>query len=388
MTAPDRLRIVVMGYIVRGPLGGMTWHYLHYVLGLLAMGHEVAYLEDSGDEEWSCYNPETSVNGPDPSYGLRYARDVFAAVGSPDIWGYYDRLTDTWHGPLAERAIETLERADVLINISGANRMRSWSRDIPVRIFIDTDPAFTQIRNLTDPERMKRSRDHNVFLTFGANTGRPECAIPDDGLGWTSTRQPIVPDLWHRSIPAAEAPYRTVMQWDSYEPLAFQGRRYGLKSHSFDGYRDLPRRVSSDMEIALGGANAPHEELLDRGWKLADPLDVAKDPWSYVSYVQGSKAEFSVAKEGYVTSRSGWFSERSAAFLTCGRPVIVQNTGFTDWLPGGAGVVPFGSPDEAEEAIEQVGSTLSHHSRAALEVADTYFRADRVLSEMIDRAMT
>ena len=72
----DRLTVLVLGYLVRGPLGGMAWHHLQYVLGLAALGHDVYFLEDSGDSERCCYDPRRGM-GSDPSYGLEFAKSTF-----------------------------------------------------------------------------------------------------------------------------------------------------------------------------------------------------------------------------------------------------------------------------------------------------------------------
>ena len=63
------MRVLVLGYIVRGPLGGHAWHHLQYVLGLERLGHDVYFLEDSDDFE-SCYDPTTHEMTIDPAFGL------------------------------------------------------------------------------------------------------------------------------------------------------------------------------------------------------------------------------------------------------------------------------------------------------------------------------
>src|SRR5258708_4750411 len=116
--AADRLRIIVMGYIVRGPMGGMAWHHLHYVLGLARLGHEVLFVEDSDDYD-SCYDPSRGVMDRDPTYGLSFAAASFQRLGLADAWAYYDAHTAQWLGPAASRAVTFGRRADILINVSG-----------------------------------------------------------------------------------------------------------------------------------------------------------------------------------------------------------------------------------------------------------------------------
>src|SRR5438128_12309505 len=99
------------------------------------------------------------------------------------------------------------------------------------------------------------------------------------------------------------------MLWDSYPAPEYCGVRYGMKSDSFSPYLDLPERAGRIFELAIGSPTAPRELLREKGWNLCDPLKPSHDPWAYQNYIQQSKAEFSVAKQGYVITRSGWFSE-------------------------------------------------------------------------------
>jgi hypothetical protein len=160
-----------------------------------------------------------------------------------------------------------------------------------------------------------------------------------------------------------------------------------MKGESFGPYLDLPGRAGPVFELALGSASAPRELLRQKGWELRDPQAVTRDPWTYRSYIAGSKAEFSVSKHGYVVSRSGWFSERSACYLASGRPVLVQDTGFTRWLPAGAGVLAFRTPEEAAAGAEQIGHRYDFHCRAARTIVEEYFDARRVLPSLIERAL-
>src|SRR5262249_7498806 len=160
-------------------------------------------------------------------------------------------------------------------------------------------------------------------------------------------RQPVVLDWLEEQAPRRESRFTTVMQWNSYPALTYDNVCYGMKSDSFMPYMDLPRRVRAHLELAVTGGATPVQALVDPGWRVVDAVETTITTRKYADYISGSKAEFSVAKQGYVTSRSGWFSERSVAYLTTGRPVVVQDTGFTRWLDAGAGVLPFATPDDA-----------------------------------------
>jgi Glycosyl transferases group 1 len=380
----ERLRIVVLGYIVRGPLGGLVWHHLQYVLGLQLLGHDVLFVEDSDDYP-ACYHPLLYQMTADPAYGLAFIRDAFEPCGLSGHWAYYDAHTQVWHGKPAEDTLAFLKTADCLLNLSGVNPLRAWFDPIPRRAFVDTDPVFTQIRHLTEPDAHSLAATHHTFFTFGENRGRPGCSMPEDGFPWQPTRQPVVLDLWSADEGNADAPWTTVMQWDSYRVRTYEGREFGMKSASFDPYRPLPTLVPETFELALGSENAPRAQLRAAGWRLCDPQSVAGTPGGYREYLRRSKGEWSVAKHGYVSSNCGWFSERSAAYLACGRPAIVQDTGFSRFFETGRGLFAFSTPEEAVEALGEASGDYARHCAAARETARRYFNASEVLTALLYR---
>lgn len=382
----DSLRILVLGYIVRGPLGGLAWHHLQYAMGLARLGHDVYFLEDSDDYP-SCYDPVRDVTDSNPSYGLKFADRVFRRVGLGDRWAYYDAHTSRWLGPAADRGAGPRDGTDLLLNLSAVNPLRSWLREVPVRALVDTDPAFTQIRHLTDRGARDRALRHNVFFSFAYNLGRPDCTVPDDGMPWQPTLQPVVLDAWPVTDGPRAGRFTSVMQWDSYPPREHGRMRYGLKSDSFRAYVDLPRRAGRVFELALGSSTAPRSELAAAGWRLRDPRPPTRDPWTYQRFIRDSKAEFAVAKHGYVASRSGWFSERSAAYLASGRPVLAQDTAFSEWLPTGIGLVGFSSFEEAVAGVDEIDRRYELHSRTAHEIVEEHFDCRKVLPSLLERAI-
>jgi hypothetical protein len=256
--------------------------------------------------------------------------------------------------------------------------------EIPVRVAIDTDPTFFQIRNLTDPQRRERAQQHTAFFSFAENINQPYSQIPDDGFPWQPTRQPIVLDAWPVTPAPAEGKFTTVMQWDSYSTREFNGVSYGMKSQSFQPYLELPLKTQATFELALGSSSAPQDLLKRNGWEICDPLAVTRTPWTYQQYIQQSKAEFSVAKQGYVIGNSGWFSERSSCYLASGRPVVVQDTGFSEWIETGAGVTAFSNPEEALAGIQEINRRYEFHCRVARAIAQEYFDSQKVLSKLLD----
>ena len=376
------LRVVVLGYVVRGPLAGFAWHHLQYVLGLARLGHDVWFVEDSDDYP-SCYDPEADATSADPSYGLRFLDDAFSRLGLGDRWAYHDAHTSTWHGRGADGAEAACRAADVVLNVSGVNPLRPWTAEAPVRVLVDTDPAFTQIRHLTDPAARERAAAHTAFATFGENLGEPDCAIPDDGFPWLPTRQPIALEAWPVTDAPADGPLTTVMQWESYPALEHDGRTFGMKSASFDAFAALPARTGETVELALGAPDEVRARLRAAGWRVSDARVATRDPWTYQRFIQRSKGELSVAKHGYASARTGWFSERSACYLASGRPVVVQDTGFSRRLGEHDGVLPFTTPDEAVEALAALGDRYTAHCAGAREAAEAHFAAERVLDDLL-----
>ncbi len=149
---------------------------------------------------------------------------------------------------------------------------------------------------------------------------------------------------------------------------------------------DLPTKTSERFMLAL--AIHPDEQkdfdaLARNGWELLDPAQVADTPLRYRDFVHASKAELGIAKSGYVAARCGWFSDRSACYLACGRPVVAQETGFSSYLPCGAGLFSFRTRDNALEMIERVSKDYARHSKAARAIADEYLESGKVLSKMM-----
>jgi hypothetical protein len=374
----------VLGYLVRGPLGGVASCWLQYLVGLMRLGHDVYFVEDSDDYP-ECYDPRTTDTGTDPTYGLEFAAQIFKRVGLQERWAYHDAHGSRWCGPCADRILDVCSSTDLLLNVGGANPIRPWLAEIPARAFVDLDPVFTQVRHLTDQAARDRALQHTAFFTVGANFGLEQSTIPDDGLPWRPTRQPVVLDHWPVTPGPSTGRLTTVMVWDAYPSVDYDGVRYGMKSASFGPYMKLPEVVVPSLELAVG--RAPHELLTSNGWSLRDAAVETRDPCAYQRYIQQSKAEFSVAKQGYVITRSGWFSDRSVAYLASGRPVLIQETGFSDWMRTGCGVLPFTCPEEAINGVEEIDRHYAFHCEAARAIAEEYFDAGKVLPGLIERAV-
>jgi hypothetical protein len=377
-------RIVVTGLIAQYPLGGLTWHYLHYVLGLARLGHEVLYLEDSG--QWP-YNPEEGGTGRSCDFNVRYLGAVMERYDMGDRWAYRFVWTGEWFGMPDDEREAFVESADLVLNVSGTLERPQELRRGGRLAYIDTDPVFTQIRLARRQRDITQRIDaHDLAFSFGEVLGSP---LPATRQVFLPTRQPIVLDEW-APAPEARDVWTTVMNWTSYRSVEWQGRTYGQKNEEFLRFLDLPARVSPvRLELALAAGKterSPYELLRRNGWEVVDPGDAAGDLDGYRQYVTSSRGEWSVAKNGYVVGHCGWFSERSACYLAAGRPVVVQDTGFGAVLPVGEGLLTFHTLDEARAALRAVEADHDRHARAARAIAEEFFDADRVLTRLLEDA--
>jgi hypothetical protein len=379
------LRIVVTGQMAQYPLGGVTWFYLHYVLGLARLGHEVWYFEDSG--QWP-YNPTADGLVEGCEYNVDYLDEVMTRFGLAGRWAYRFPWESQWFGLEEDERREVLETADLLVNVSGTLERPQEYRAVRRLAYVDTDPVFTQIKLARGQDDFRKLVDaHDVHFTYGE---RESDAVPDTGHRWLPTRAPVVLSEWSTDAEPRDA-FTTVMNWTSHNSIEFDGMQFGQKDEEFRQFIELPGLVESqELELALGsGKNQPppRDLLIHKGWNLVDPNAVCPDLDSFRTYTETSKAEWGVAKNGYVRGQSGWFSERSARYLAAGRPVVVQETGFSDVLPVGEGILPFTTLEEAARAIREVESDYDRHAAAARAIAEQHFDSNAILERLVAEAM-
>jgi hypothetical protein len=381
---PSSLRILVTGLIAAYPLGGMAWHYLQYVLGLKRLGHDVYYCEDSGRAP---YNPAEGGRTRDCSHNVDYLARIMACFGLADRWSYCFSEQGPWFGLSEKQWAAVVNSADLLINVSGSLNCPAKYRKVRRLAYVDTDPVFTQLKLARGHEGVRaRVNAHDAHFSFGESIADLQ---PTTEYHWRSTRQPVILSAWRPETPHREV-YTTVMNWTSYKSEIHGGRTYGHKDTEFLRFIALPRKAApAAFEIASAAGRfqkMPYDLLTQAGWQVVDPVIVCPDPFRYRHYVESSKAEWSVAKNGYVQGRSGWFSERSACYLAAGRPVVIQDTGFSDFLPTGEGIVPFTTLEEAVWAIQEVEGNYARHAKVARSIAAEYFDSHKVLSRLIEEA--
>src|SRR4051794_34519151 len=335
------LTILFSGMIAGDPRqGGATWAVLQYLLGFRRLGHDVLFVEPIRPSSLRPAGAKLAESA-NAGYFRQVARD-FDLVGRSAL--LLDRTTECF-GLSYPQVLEIARRANVLINVSGMLADPALLERVPVRAYLDLDPGFVQMWQAVQGIDM-RFEGHTHFLTVGQSIGQPECTVPTCGRKWVATLPPVVLEQWPMSgpEPSAGGAWTTIANWRGYGSIEHDGVLYGQKAHSLRALMDLPGRTAERLELAL--AIHPQEvhdlgALKAHGWRLVDPQAVAATPADYRRFVQGSKGEFGVAKSGYVASRSGWFSDRSACYLASGRPVVAQDTGFSQHLPTGAGLLAF-----------------------------------------------
>jgi hypothetical protein len=377
----SKLLVIVTGLMAQYPLGGVTWDYLQYILGLKRLGHDVYYIEDTG--QWP-YNPVYGGTADSCSYNVQYLANLMNRFGLADKWAYCFPWQSQWFGLPEIKRAEIIKSADIIINVSGSLQ-RPWDyRKVKILVYIDSDPVFTQVKLARGQQDFRKMIDvHDVHFSFGEAFSE---VMPVTGHNWRPTRQPVVLSEWNPGMGRRNV-FTTVMNWTSHNDVVYNGKTYGQKDVEFKRFLELPSKVAPTvLEIAVNKGKTrrtPYELLSYKGWRVVDPEKVCPDLDSYRTYIESSMAEWSVAKNGYVLGRPGWFSCRSSCYLAAGRPVVVQDTGFSTVLPVGEGILLYRTIDEAADAIYRVETNYAGHAKAAREIAEAYFDSDKVLTKVI-----
>jgi len=335
--------------------GGAAWAVLQYVLGLKRLGHDVRLIEP--------------VEQPSET-----TRRYFADVA--DGFGLVGEL-------LAEP--RQLDAFDVALNISGLLPAESIA-STPCRVYVDLDPAFNQLWQEGGINRGLEGHTH--FVTVGQAIGTDSCDIPTLGRSWIPTAPPVVLEMWPQVNAPGGGAITTVANFRGYGSVERNGTHYGQKVHSLRSLWSLPRLTGDKFALAMTVHPGEHDDLEAlkvNGWELVDPVAVAGTAAGYQRFIQSSRAEIGITKSGYVLSRCGWFSDRSACYLASGRPVVAQETGFSTFVPVGEGLFAFNDVGGAAEAFDAIREQPGRHARAAREIANEYFDSDRVLSRLLER---
>ena len=359
---------------------GSTWVPIQYMAGFERLGVEAVWVD------WL-----PSVDPQKHVHSLPYLMRRFDETASD--FGFADRYCVVYGGGRShfgmggEELQQRIAEAELLLGLSSKGIPKGTSlRQIPRRAYIDVDPGFTQI--WAEQVNMGLA-DYNLFFTVGLNVGGPGFDIPTPGITWLTMLPPVVLDLWPVVGDQPCDRFSTVGDWWGKQKAKYRGRYYGGKRGEFLQLLDLPELTGQSFELALTITPQDYKEigrLHGARWRILDPYLYAGDPHSYREFIQFSRAEFSVAKSGYVMSNSGWVSDRSVCYLASGRPALVQSTGFEPYLPTGTGLVTFRDLDEAVAGVNSINEDYEGHRRAARSLAEEYFDSDVVLTTLLERA--
>jgi len=375
-------KIILASWLIRYPLGGNLSWALQYILGLQDLGHEVYFVEKAGYEN-SCYDVPKKIMSNDCSYGIKVVSELLKRFGLQDKWCYvsYD---GNYYGRSKQQIAEVFKSADLFID-SGAHG--SWAEEAThakLRVLVDGEPSYTQMKWANRLAAGESIPQYDRYFTNGKNIGTVASPAPTLNIEWEHVYSPVKTSLFIPVAAAKDAPYSTVMNWQSHSPIHYNGKQYGQKDVEFEKFIALPTWVDQPMEVAVSGISIPYELLKKNKWLINDAQEVTLSFDTFQKYLTYCKGEFSVCKNVFVENQTGWFSDKSAAYLASGRPAVLQDTGFSKHLPVGEGLLAVRNVVEAKEAILLIEKDYSFHSKKAREIACEYLEATTVMKAFID----
>jgi hypothetical protein len=367
--------------------GGNTMATLQFVLGLQRLGFDVLFFEHLKPEGcWDTHDARCSfVDSVQRAYFAR-VMTAFSLAGQSSL--LYEGGAEHW-GVSLQDLLRFARDAEALIGIGGLTSLTEILGSVKKRIYIDQDPVYTQLWSGVYDVDLNLTRADTLF-TFGLNIGAPGCPIPTCGRRWHKLLPVVDLEFWRSTKVVSDAEkLTTVASWRGYDPLEYQGEWYDQKAVEFKQFISLPSSIGRPVEVALSIYSHDYDDLRllkEHGWGVVDPRIHVGDPWAYRAYLAHSRAELGIAKNAYVKARSGWFSDRSAAYLASGKPVLVQDTGLAEHLPLGTGLIPFRTLEELVEAVHDLDARYSDHCDGARKLAKEYLSAEKVLSVMLAEA--
>jgi len=385
---PGSTPIVVFGILFWFPLAGVTYQFLHFLIGLRRLGYDPYYIEDSG--RW-VYDPALNDLSPDATNNLNAIVPILEAHGFKDRWAFRGNYPGgRCYGMTKETILRLYREADAFLNVTGAQELRDEHMACRRRIYVETDPVAAQIKVAQgNKETIAALKAHDTHFSYGGNFGKPDCRVPLDGFNWLPTVQPVVLDLWKNdSFQANGAAFNTIATWHNKgKDIVYNGETYyWSKDREFKKILDLPKRRSVPFELAVGTDDKTRRLLEGNQWRITNPIKLSSDTTSYRQFILKSRGEFTVAKDQNIRLRSGWFSDRSACYLAASRPVINQDTAFGSYLPTGKGLFSFETIEDILVALDAIESDYEGNCRAAREIAAEHFAAEKVLQSLMTRA--
>jgi hypothetical protein len=340
------------------------------------------YLVEKSGWSSSCYDLSKRVMTDDCSYGVSVVGGLLRRFGLDQNWCFVDS-EGQYHGLSRQGVHAVFESADLFVDFEGTEWLEEAAA-VPLRVMVDSEPGWCQIKMEQTRNVGQESSSHHFHYTIGRNIGTDKTSAPTGGKTWRHIFPPVLLDLAPYSPANVEAPYTTVMNWKSHKHVEFNGLKYGQKEAEFARFIDLPLKTPARMQIAVSGSNVPRDELRRHGWSVLNADDVSTSLNSYQEYLLASKGEFAVAKHVFVATNAGWFGHQQGYYLSSGRPVVLDETGFSAHLPVGCGLFAVRNVEEAAEAIGEINGDFNRHSRRAREIAEEFLDAPRVLASFLE----
>ena len=386
-----RKRIVVMGFMGSCPIAGVIWQHIHYIVGLQRLGHDVYYIEDSARLP---YNPETFEINNEFDYAAQVLNRLSCEFDFQNRWAFCARYLprNPTAGLPLKRIRQLYREADAVLNICGTQEFNDDLLASTRILYIESDPGVEQIKiDQGVRSTVDYLRRHHALFTFGENVGTKKFPVPAHRFRWWPTRQPVVIDLWKTNrAPPRAAVFTSVANWSTsgLKDIVWRGDKYlWSKSREFLRFVAAPKRSGEMFELATDIKSRQTRKKFEQNrWRLASPLQLSVDYWLYRDYIRRSKGEFTVAKDQYVRLNTGWFSDRSACYLAAGRPVIMQETGFSEYFGNCGGLFAFSTLSEIAEAVKMINADYAKNSRDARAIAHEMFGAEKVIGSLLERA--
>lgn len=364
---------------------GHFWVYMQYAQALRRLGCDV-YVLDS-----SVWSDEPLDPGRVRRFLARMAR-----------YGLEDRVVvnpngraDTWPaggepclGMAKSEVLDLLASVDLLLNFNYhlSQELVSAGRRSAL---VDIDPGLLQFwisRGFISPAV------HDSYFTTGETVGEEPNLVPDCGIDWLHIRPPVCLELWPYSYDPDAETFTTVSSWWGERDYVGSPERFydNTKRGAFFDYIELPRQTDQPLELALYFAEsdeADQRTLESHGWRIRHSREIAGTPEQYRAYIQASRGEFSWAKASCSRFQNAWISDRSLCYLASGKPVVVQHTGPSSFLPDGEGMFRYRTLADAGRALESINADYERHCRLARSLAEEYFDAGAVVRGMLEQAM-
>jgi hypothetical protein len=384
---PSKGKIIVFGILFWYPLAGVTYQFLHYLIGLRRLGYDPYYIEDSGRY---VYDPRIIDLTPDATGNIEAVAPILEAHGFADRWAFRGSYPGgRCYGMTEEQILRLYREADAFLNVTGAQEIREEHLACRRRIYVESDPFAAQVGVAQgDSATIAALAAHDTHFSFGENLGAPDCGVAIERFRWLPTRQPVVMDLWANVLERPGDAYTTITTWHNKgKTIDYRGDRYyWTKDREFKKFLDLPQRRGAAFELATMVDADVLELLHGHGWRQEDSAAISRDVDRYREYIQQSRGEFTVARDQYVRPNTGWFSDRSVCYLAAGRPVITQETGFSKYLPTGKGLFGFRTMEDILTAVDAIEGDYAGNCRAARDIAAEYFAAEKVIGSLMERA--